>query len=162
MAETDLQIQAAQILGHGIFEAVSETRDTGYTSTRVGADDVLGVQFVEITNTIPGVLGVNFGFEYTINTTPRGGEMRIRSVIKFPEGGLTQPGGATFAHAIEKSRIKIGEKILFGFGFDEPWEIIPGDWVFEIWHRDARIIRKTFTVLSPETSQKASPESDEG
>jgi len=32
-------------------------------------------------------------------------------------------------------------------GLDEPWEVVPGEWVFEIWYKDARLIRKTFSVV---------------
>lgn len=146
-ADTDLQIQAAQIVGYGIFKAASQSSYRGFTRSSIAADTVRGVQFTDFTNEIPGVLGTNFGFEYVVNTTPRGQLMRIRSIIKFPEPGLQTPGGRLYPESIEVKDVRIGERNLHGYGFDEEWEIVPGEWVFEIWYKKARIIKKTFTVV---------------
>jgi hypothetical protein len=146
-AETDLQISVAEINGYGVFETRSSSRRTGFTKSTIAADSVSGVRFSEFTKEIPGRLGVNFGFLYRINTSPRGQKLKIRSVIRFPEPGLQNPRGHLYEESVERRSITIGDNILHGYGFDEPWEVVPGDWVFEIWHKDARIIRKTFTVV---------------
>ncbi len=149
-ADTDLQIQAAQIVGYGIFKTASQTNYRGFTRNAVAADSVRGVQFTDFTNEIPGVLGTNFGFEYVLNTSPRGKKMRVRSIIKFPEPGLKTPRGKVYKESVETKEVVIGPRNLHGYGFDEEWEIVPGEWVFEVWYKNARIIRKTFTVVAAE------------
>jgi hypothetical protein len=49
--------------------------------------------------------------------------------------------------------VNLGEKNFYGFGFDKPWEIIPGEWKFEIKHNDAVLAQKTLVVLDPEPNQ---------
>ncbi len=161
----DLQIRAADILGSGVFRTKSQARHTGFTKSTMAADRVTGVEFTEITNEIPGVLGTNFGFEYQINSNPRGKDIEIRSVVIFPEGGLKKPGGRVYEKSVQRQTVKIGRKSLHGYGFDEPWEIVPGDWIFEIWYKNARVIKKTFTVVAvpeagPETAPEVAPEGD--
>lgn len=145
--DTEIEISVAEITGYGIFETGQSARYSGFSKRMIAADAVTGVRFVEYTNEIPARLGVNFGFEYSINSTPRGAKIPVRSIIRFPEPGLQHPSGKHYAESIEEKHIKIGDSSLHGYGFDESWEIVPGQWVFEIWHRNARLIRKTFTVV---------------
>lgn len=149
--QTDLLASAAEIQGFGVFETSSSKRYKVAGNRHGAVDAVTGVRFVDFTKEIPAVLGTNFGFKYAVNTTPRGQNMRVKSVIRFPAPGLKAPGGKVYTESVEYKDIKIGKPDLHGFGFDEPWEIVPGDWVFEVWYRDTRMIRKTFTVTSPDT-----------
>jgi hypothetical protein len=149
-ADTDLQISAAEIFGYGVFETSSSSRHSGFTARKIAADSVTGVHFVDFTNEIPMTLGTNFGFEYSINTTPRGQSIKVRSVIRFPEGGLTTPRGKVYTESVEHKSVKIGHRSLHGYGFDEAWEMVPGKWTFEVWYKNARLIRKTFTIVEPD------------
>lgn len=142
----DFTVSATEIQGYGLFEISSSARHTGFSRSAVAADAVRGVRFTNFTNEVPPVLKTNFGFQYTINSTPRGQRIPIRSVIHFPEPGLQRPDGKIYKQSVENKQIRLGRSELHGYGFDEPWEIVPGEWVFEVWHRDARLIRKVFVV----------------
>ncbi len=144
---SDLRIRAAEITGYGIFKAASSQRQTGFSARAPAADGVQGVRFVEFTNTIPASLGTNFGFQYVINSSPKGAEMNVTNVIRFPGEGLQRPGGRSWTESREDRKIRIGHRDFYGYAFDEEWEMIPGEWVFEVWHKNARLIRKTFTVV---------------
>lgn len=147
----DIQVQAAEILGYGVFESVNARRTRGYRAHAPGADSIDGLRFTNITHDIPGELGTEFGLQYVINSSPKGSTIQVTKVIRFPGNGLTQPGGRTYTVSREQRAIRIGEPDIYGFGFDEAWEIVPGPWIFEIWHNDARIIRKSFNVVVPAT-----------
>lgn len=147
----DLLISAVEITGYGLFEGISERR-TPYSGTSVAADNVRNVEFIKFTQEVPGELKTNFGLQYVVNTTPKGSQFPVTQVIRFPEGGLRQPGGRLYKKSEEDKKIQIGEPVLHGFGFDERWEIVPGEWVFEVWHRKAMLLRKTFTVTVPEVA----------
>lgn len=142
-------IPAAEIVGYGLFEAIHGKQETGYGRSALPADSVTNVRFTEFTEEIPGVLKTGFGVQYKVNSGPRGRPFPVTSVIKFPEGGLQVPGGRHYTESRENLKIPMGSKTFYGYTFDEPWEIVPGDWVFEVWHRDTRIIHKTFTVVVP-------------
>lgn len=145
---TDVKIRAAEVVAYGLFEA---TRDHRFTSrfrpNAPAADSVSNIRFVEFTHDIPPTLGAQFGFQYIINSMPKGGRMKVEQVIRFPGNGLQQPGGRLYKESREKLTAKIGEPNFYGYGFDEAWEIVPGQWVFEVWHKDARLVRKAFNVL---------------
>lgn len=96
------------------------------------------------------ILGTEFGIEYQINTKPKGRPISITTVIHFPEAGLKQPGGRKYQSSTETKRVSIGDPQLHGYGFDESWELVPGEWVFEVWHKKAKLISKTFTVYDAE------------
>ena len=146
----DLSIQAAEIVGYGIFESVSSKRFRGASATSAGFDTVRGVRFTDYTNRIPAVPGSSFGFQYVINSSPKGRPLRVKGVVRLPEGGMTRPGGRTYETLEETYEIVLGKKELHGFGFDEEWERVPGTWVLEVWHRDALLIKRTFEVYLPE------------
>jgi hypothetical protein len=144
----DVRIRAAEVVAYGLFEA---HKNRGFTSrfrpNAPAADSVSNVKFVEFTHDIPPVLGAQFGFQYIINSMPKGGRMNVEQVIRFPRNGLQQPGGRLYKESRETLTVKIGEPNFYGYGFDEAWEIVPGQWVFEVWHKDARLVRKAFNVL---------------
>lgn len=144
----ELHISVAKILGYGLFEASSSSRHSGYSRKALAVDTVSGIRFTEQTTNIPGKPGINFGFQYTLNSTPKGQKVAVRSVIRFPEPGLQRPSGRLYKESVEHKYIRMGEPSLHGYGFDESWEIVPGEWSFEIWHGDARLIRKKFVVVS--------------
>lgn len=147
---TDLVVRAAEIVGFGIFDASTTVARHGYTASTMAKDDVRGIRFLEYTTDIPAELGVNFGFQYVINSSPRGKPIRVTSVIKFPEGGVKRPGGRLYTESRDTHDVIIGKKALHGYGFDEEWEMVPGTWIFELWHREARLIKKTFTIYTPD------------
>lgn len=146
-AET-MRISVAEISGFGVFEAATTRRFSGYSTKTPAIDTVSGVRFLDRTTEVPGTLGTNFGFQYRLNTTPEGQKVAIKSVIRFPDGGLQHPSGQIYEQSVEHKYIKVGEIGLHGYGFDESWEIVPGQWRFEIWHGEVRLIRKTFTVVA--------------
>lgn len=150
---TDIVVRAAEISGYGIFDASSTVaKSRSFTATSMAKDDVRGVRFLKYTTDIPAELGVNFGFQYVINSSPRGKPIQVTSVLKFPEAGLRHPGGRLYLESRDTHPVIIGRKALHGYGFDEEWEMVPGTWIFELWYRNVRLIKKTFNVYIPDTA----------
>jgi hypothetical protein len=152
-AATDFVISAVEILGYGIVESRSSKSRIGYSKESIAIDAVEDIRLLQHTSDIPGVLGTEFGMLYKINSTPKGAQFQVTSVIKFPEGGLTDEKGKVYEQATETFNVAIGERSFYCFGFDEQWEIVPGKWVFQIWHKNSRLAQRTFNVLPQESSQ---------
>lgn len=151
-AAEDTFINAAETLAFGLFTSSERNKtSTGATKHAPPADSVEKYWFQEFTNRVPMVLGTEFGIEYRINTKPVGRPIDITTIIYFPEPGLIRPKGRTYRKSTETKRVSIGEPQLHGYGFDEAWELVPGEWVFEVWHKKARLLRKSFTVAPLET-----------
>ncbi len=142
----EMVIRAAEVVGYGIFDTTKSVKRHGFSAGAIAKDDVTGIRFLEYTTQIPTILGTDFGFQYIINSSPRGKPIRVTSVIKFPEGGMRHPRGHIYKESRDSHEVIIGKKALHGYGFDEAWEMVPGQWVFELWHQKARLIKKTFVV----------------
>ncbi|MDG1204960.1 MAG: DUF3859 domain-containing protein [Pseudomonadales bacterium] len=156
LAGDDYVISAAEVTGYGVFRSNFNQRRSESTSKALASDFVTSVRFETITSEIPMRMRTNFGLKYSINTTPIGAKIEVRSVIHFPKGGLVSPSGRIYTKSEESYKIIVGETALHGYGFDEAWEMVPGTWTFEIWHRGAKLIRKSFTV-GPVTSVTPKP-----
>jgi uncharacterized protein VirK/YbjX len=39
------------------------------------------------------------------------------------------------------------------YGFHEDYEMVEGDWTFQIWHKDNKLVEQTFTTYRPENAR---------
>ncbi len=154
-------INAAETLAFGIFKSGDTTKfSRGATKSAPPVDNVDKYRFQDFTNRIPMVMGTEFGIEYKINTKPKNRPINVTTIIRFPEPGLKQPRGRVYKMSKETQRRNIGEPHLHGYGFDEEWEMVPGEWVFEVWHKKAKLVSKTFTVYDPKAETTEAVSSD--
>ncbi len=149
MSHAEVVVRAAEITAFGVFTEYGKQFERGYNAAGPGTDSVEYVRFVDFSSTIPGELGTSFGIQYVIHSTPKGKPFKVKAVIIYPGEGLVTPAGDVYKTSSEKMTIKLGEKNFYGFGFDEAWEIIPGEWIFQIHHNDALLAQKKLTVLPP-------------
>jgi len=147
--QADVLVRAAEITAFGVFEERGRVFERGYTATAPGTDSLEQVRFVGFDRQIAGEVGTSFGIEYIVHSRPKGRPMQVTAIILYPEAGLISPAGDVYHRSEETMYIKPGEENFYGFGFDEPWEIVPGEWTFQIRYKQAIIARKTFTVLEP-------------
>ncbi len=146
----DLLVSAVEVLGYGIVKTQSGRNRIGFSNESIAVDAIDGFRFLAHTSDIPATLGTEFGLQYRVNSTPKGALFEVNSVVLFPEGGLVDRKGKVYKQATETFKIPIGEPSFYGFGFDEPWEIVPGKWVIQIWHNNSRLLQRTFNVVPPE------------
>ena len=153
----DVVVRAVELTAFGTFADYGKQFERGYSESGPGTESLEYVRFADITNQIPGTLGTNFGIQYIIHSTPKGRPFRVTGVILYPGNGLVTPDGHVYQSSQESMEIKIGEKSFYGFGFDHPWEIVPGDWKFQIRRGEAILAQKTLTVLAPDQALLTNP-----
>ncbi|MFT6643817.1 MAG: hypothetical protein ACJAX5_001451 [Patiriisocius sp.] len=147
----DTLISTTETLAFGVFTSYGKKSVTGSaTDDAPPLNTVKTYRFRDFTNRIPMQIGTEFGIEYQINTKAKGQPINISTVIIFPDPGLKPPGGKTYKKSRETNRVSIGKGHLHGYGFDEKWEMVPGEWTFEVWHKKARLVKRSFTVFDPE------------
>ena len=142
-AAEPFRIDGTEIVGYGIF--TSKQVSSG-SADDMRKNSVKNVRFLEYTDEIPARLGTEFGFQFVIAGSRRTKPIAVTYQIKFPEPGLQQPAGELHLHSSSVDQVRVGAKLLHGYGFDEPWELLPGEWVFEVWHEGTKLIGKSFTV----------------
>jgi hypothetical protein len=100
---------------------------------------------VQATTNIPARLGTRFGFHYTIRGTPSNAPILLTMVGEHPP--LTNPKtGRTQARDEYELQSWIGQTYT-SFLFEEQWELIPGEWKFEVWHEGKKLCNQSFTVV---------------
>lgn len=143
-------VDRIEILQSGIFTA-QKTATTAVPGATGGAISSLsGIQHVRTTDSIPGQLGIRFGFRFKIIGRPDGASVTLRYIILTPPPGIRDPKSGNTIMRSEYSRERtVGQESYRDFGFDDAWEIVPGVWTFEIWQGDRKLTSKTFTVTRP-------------
>jgi hypothetical protein len=108
------------------------------------------IRHAATTTTIPAQHGLRFGFKYKIIGTPVGITVPIRIVTVFPPAGLSPPNMTRPIHNSENNVTrKIGDDSYNDYGFDDPWELVPGSWTLQIWYGNNKLAEQNFTVTPP-------------
>jgi hypothetical protein len=94
----------------------------------------------EPTSLIPAVLGTHFGVARKLENIPAGEAAQL--VITHPP--ITMPDGTRVARSVRRVA---AASYADGYRFDEPYELAPGDWVFEYLYRGERLCRHVFHVI---------------
>lgn len=137
------------ILDAGIYENRIEGRVPADRTATGNLLMVSGDRLVTATDTICARLGMTFGFEYRIVGLPLGAPATLDYVTRFPAPGVVNSGGQRFEKNEFTQSVYIGLSSVRSYTFEEPWEMVPGIWVFEFHHQGRKLGEKSFTVLAP-------------
>ena len=143
------QVSGIDVTDYGIYtsEKIGKEPSPG---TITGTMDIVRDARLEVkTRVIPAQLGISFGFEYKIIGAPAGSEVPLRFVAIFPSE-MTNPNTRVSSNTIEQELIRIiGRTYSTGYMFTEPWELIHGPWILQLWHDGQKLTEQAFTVQAP-------------
>ena len=109
------------------------------------------IQLINSTQRIPIILGAQMYLQFRIWPLPdRPAYVDLRRVLKHPK--ITLPDGSVSMGSdyMIKTKISANQAIGYtGYGLDENYELVEGDWIFEIWYRDKKMIEQKFTTYRP-------------
>jgi hypothetical protein len=115
------------------------------------------VERVMTTERIPLIKGGQMYFQYRIWPLPaQPAWVDLRRVLKHPE--MTLPDGtvSTGSDYTIKGRVNANQVIAYtGYGLDEDYELVEGDWTFEFWYQDRKVIEQKFTTYWPDDEEVA-------
>ena len=146
---------SGRILQFGIYELVRPGKLVKSEQTTTGkAISKPTIQQVEQNDRIPAEKDVYFSYQYRLSNidalTPI---VNLKRVLKHPE--ITLPDGTkkTGSEYLIKAKVKRGEVFAFdGYAFNEDYEMVEGEWVFQIWYEDQKLVEQKFTSYKPETN----------
>jgi hypothetical protein len=147
-AIAQVQVKNVEVLDYGIYavDIKSSRRD----SQGINENLTTNVRLAKATTTVPAEQGVEFGIRYKIDGAPFGTAVSLKELTIFPSPGLRPP---TASQAIHISRTtatsKIGDVSYTGYRLDDPWELLPGVWVIQLWYDDQKVAQQNFTVIAP-------------
>jgi Domain of unknown function (DUF3859) len=140
-----------KVVSYGIFtvsgkDEIVRSPETPSGVTRIPAGNPL---LTAATNRIPAKIGVRFGMWYQVgNVVAPDGEIEVTKIARHPT--ITKPDGTTSQGFtfIEKARIEDGSVLGWtGYGFDHPYELVPGRWEFEMAIKGKTVCKHEFTVF---------------
>jgi hypothetical protein len=140
-------IKRIEILEFGIYSLDKEKRLSSQTTASGFRNEVSNEKLITATDTVPAHLGVNFGFRFRI-IGKKGTTVTLKKVTLIPQPGIQNPKtGETRVRSELSLEKTIGEKYYSGYGFDSPWEIVPGIWTIEFWDGDRKLAAQSFNVV---------------
>lgn len=142
-------IPRVEIVDFGTYTVGTKGKTLTAAHTAAGVlDQVANIKLVKATTVVPGRLGVHFGFRYKVIGS--GPIAKLKIVTLIPKPGIRNPNtGKTIERDEYVETDAIGQIEYAGYGFDNPWEIVPGKWTKEIWDGDRKLASKSFNVVSP-------------
>ena len=136
------------VLHRGIYESVetSKVPDSHIATGTRGL--VKDIKLVKETTHVPAAIGAEFGFEYEIDGAEEGQAVKIERVDIFPGDGLHNPN-ASGPRKSERFTIEsaVGNTSHVLYRFDHEWEVVPGNWVFQLWHGGKKLAEVSFTLV---------------
>jgi hypothetical protein len=109
------------------------------------------LEFAEDTQRIPLRKGVYFGYQYWLRLPPDEGKPVLKRVLIHPE--MTLPDGSRVSRSERKLRKKATHGIVTAidaYSLSEDYELVEGDWFFQLWHQDQMLVEAKFTSYWPE------------
>ena len=113
------------------------------------------VQLVRSTEHIPLLKGARMYLQYRMWYFPdQPAYVDLRRVLKHPEMTLPDGSVSTGSDFMIKRKVSVNQVIGYtGYGLDEDYEMVEGDWVFEIWYQDKKLIEQKFTTYWPDKEE---------
>ena len=111
--------------------------------------EVTNFKLVRQAETIVAKQGTRFGIRYRLDGVPRNKTLNMKCITRFPAGGVTNPKGQKVEADEFDCDVKGGEVTWRSYTFDEPWELVAGDWNLEFWYGGKKIGEKRFAVTAP-------------
>ena len=113
------------------------------------------LEHVSMTDRVPLVKDTYFGYQFRLTNLPPEAMikpvMELRKVLIHPE--MTLPDGSTTTGYDRPFKVKLEAQAATGFdgyGFHEDYELVEGDWIFQIWYQDQKLIERKFVSVPPQ------------
>lgn len=143
-------INTVELLAYGVMKFSQVEAAKIATDDHPRVDHIKGIRFTRNEQRIVATPETSFGISYRVNGSSTGTMLDVVHTLIFPQGGIQDQSGHRYERSVEQLTIETGKPIVFGYGFDEDWERVAGEWVFQVWYHDTRILQKTITVLPDE------------
>ncbi len=141
------------IYEYGLYESSPEIGAEPITEYGFAHDYVASAENIEVTQIVPGRVGLQFGVRFVVHAASPGSPIWIRTIVRFPPQGLQNPERADPAYMDEWLIERVsGEETFYLWPFEKRWHIEPGIWAIEFWHGDELLGEQQFEVVTPPLS----------
>jgi hypothetical protein len=150
---------SGNVFEYGIYNTVRKGRVVGSLETGTGKvvnNPVLDLS--EKTTRIPLIKGLFFAYRYRIQDMLKEDAKKpvaeLRRVLIHPPMKLSDHITSTGSDRVVKERTSARQVIAFhGYGFHEDYEMVEGEWIFQVWYREKMMVEQKFTTYWPEAEE---------
>lgn len=109
----------------------------------------LTVKLASLTDVVPLEKGRLFGFRFRISgLESRGNHVEVRQVVKHPRMRRPDNTVSTGYETKLGLNVRLGEVTDYaGYRLDHDYELVEGEWVFEFWLDDQKLLEQKFTTV---------------
>jgi hypothetical protein len=143
---------SGRILRAGVFSKVSggEVIESSKSSTGKVLSKLV-MTFIREAERIPIKKDTILGYQYRLSNLPETGTVKLRRVLKHPEfqlpdGRVSSGSDFTMTKKVERSEVFAYDV----YALNEDYEMVPGDWTFQIWYNGTMLLEQKFTTYWPE------------
>lgn len=147
---SDVKQPSGRVIQYGIYTLLrgGKVIDDSRTTTGKGLTKPV-ITRDRTTDRIPLVKDKYMAYQYRLSNLP-GRTVKLRRVLKHPD--FNKPDGTTSSGSdftINK-RLERGEVFAYdAYAFNEDYEMVEGEWVFQIWYKDEKLIEQNFVTYWP-------------
>ena len=115
------------------------------------------IQLVRSTERIPLIKGLQMHLQFRLwPFQDQPAFIDLKRTLKHPAMNLPDGSISTGSEYLMKAKVSVNQVIAYtGYGLDEDYEMVEGDWIFEIWYQDKKMIEQTFTTYWPDEDEIA-------
>lgn len=142
-------VTGAHVVDYGVYETI-RIGDKDAADTSAGhvhmLHDRLDPALRNQTDRIPGRVGVHFGFRFQVDGSPQLAVIPLRVRVLHP--AFTNPStGRSWKTDEWDAPGNIGIPRFTGWAFDEPYEVVPGEWTIQVLMKGRVIAKKKFRIV---------------
>lgn len=142
---------SGRILQWGVYTLLrgGEVVDSRKTSTGKAVSKPVITRDRE-TDRIPLIKDKYMAYQYRLSNLP-GRMVKLRRVLKHPEFRLPDGTTSTGSDFMINKKPERGEVFAFDtYALNEDYEMVEGEWVFQIWFEDKMLVEQMFITYWPE------------
>jgi hypothetical protein len=134
-------------LSYGVFDVtIGETEALPNAASPV-YKFINEFRLIEQTDRIRATPGLVFGTSLVIASDDFGRTIPMTWVTRFPAGGIIAEDGTTFLLDRMSCDVPNGQVTFQSYAFDHAFELVPGEWHFELWCKERLIADSVFDVV---------------
>lgn len=144
-----------EVVEYGYYVKISEpTRYQNLSSTSGFVKEGGEVRLSEQVDKIPMQLNRLFGFKFKLTGFEGKDTVQVKLSVQHPE--MTRPNGSKATEYSYPVVLDVKDGVVVnqtGYSMDHEYELVEGEWIFEIWYYRQKLISQTFTTYVEQEEQ---------
>ena len=150
-----IQEPSGRILQWGLYTLLrgGEIVDSARTTTGKAVSSPVITRDRE-TDRIPLIKDKYMAYQYRLSNLPGTRTVKLRRVLKHPPFRLPDGTVSNGSDFMITKKLERGEVFAYDtYALNEDYEMVAGEWVFQIWYQDKMLVEQIFTTYWPDKEE---------